>query len=73
MWRSIYGKQIKGRGEELDVGAYSIVIQAVYKKPNSNLGIQLLEEMKEMGWVPSEGTLTCVIVACATQKNMVEA
>ena len=64
MWRSI---------DELDARAYSIVIQAVYKKPNSNLGIQLLDEMKERGWVPSEGTLTCVIVACATQGNMVEA
>ena len=35
-----------------------------------NLCIQSLEEMKETGWVPSEGTLTCVIVA---QGNMVEA
>ena len=65
--------ETKERVDELDAWAYSIVIQNVYKKPNSNLGIQLLEEMKERGWVPSEVTLTCVIVACVAQGNMVEA
>ena len=68
-----YFRETKERGDKLDVGAYSIVIQVVCKKPNSNLGIQLLEEMKERGWVPSKGTFTCIIVACATQGNMVEA
>ena len=65
--------ETKERGDELDAGTYSIVIQAVYKKLDSNLGIQMLEKMKERGWVPSQGTLTCVIIACAAQGNMVEA
>ena len=48
MWRSISGKQRQGVTNLLHE-QYSIVIQSVYKKPNSNLGIQLLEEKKERG------------------------
>ena len=44
-----YFWETKERGDRLDAGAYSIVIQSIYKKPNSNLGIQLLEEKKERG------------------------
>ncbi|CAL5406298.1 unnamed protein product [Camellia sinensis] len=58
---------------KLDAAIYSTAIQAVCKKPKSNVACELLNEMKKMGWVPSEGTFTSVIGACVKQKNMVDA
>nr|POE57754.1 pentatricopeptide repeat-containing protein, mitochondrial [Quercus suber] len=65
-----YFRVAKAKGIELDAEVY---IQAVCKRPNLSLAFVLLKEMREMGWVPSEGTYTCVIGACVKHGNMVEA
>ena len=66
-------REAKAKGIELDAEVYSIVIQVVCKRPNLSLAFVLLKEMREMGWVPLEGTYTCVIGACVKHGNMVEA
>ncbi|MCI31796.1 pentatricopeptide repeat-containing protein, partial [Trifolium medium] len=66
-------EEAKGRGLKLDAAAYSIVVQAVCNRMDLNLACELLKEMREFGWVPSEGTYTTVIVACGKQGNFVEA
>nr|XP_023892797.1 pentatricopeptide repeat-containing protein At3g54980, mitochondrial-like [Quercus suber] len=68
-----YFRGAKAKGIELDVEVCSIVIQAVCKRPNLSLAFVLLKGMREMGWVPLEGTYTCVIGACVKHGNMVEA
>ncbi|MCI01001.1 pentatricopeptide repeat-containing protein, partial [Trifolium medium] len=66
-------EEAKVRGLELDATAYSIVVQAVCSRLNLNLACELLKEMRELGWVPSEGIYTTVILACVKQGNVVEA
>ncbi|CAL5435280.1 unnamed protein product [Camellia sinensis] len=58
---------------KLDAANYSTAIQAVCRKPNSNVACELLNEMTKMGWVPSVGTFACIIGACVKQGNMVDA
>ncbi|KAI7989559.1 Pentatricopeptide repeat-containing protein [Camellia lanceoleosa] len=58
---------------KLDAANYSTAIQAVCRKPNSNVACELLNEMTKMGWLPSVGTFACIIGACVKQGNMVDA
>lgn len=53
----------KANGIELDAITYSTAIHAICKKPDAMSACALLNEMKEKGWIPSEGTYTNVIVA----------
>ncbi|EOY31434.1 Pentatricopeptide repeat superfamily protein, putative [Theobroma cacao] len=66
-------KEAKARGTELDAAVYSIAIQASCQKPDLNMAGGLLREMRDRGWVPSEGTFTTVIGAFVKQGNLAEA
>ncbi|KAK6158804.1 hypothetical protein DH2020_006118 [Rehmannia glutinosa] len=58
---------------KLDPPVYYTAIRAACMKLDSNVACSLLNEMKEMGWVPPEGTFTHLICTCVKQRNMVEA
>ncbi|KNA05276.1 hypothetical protein SOVF_191910 [Spinacia oleracea] len=68
-----YFRLARDKGVELDPAAFSCAIVAVSQKPDSNAACELLMEMKEKGWVPSEGTYTQTIIACVKQRNLMEA
>ncbi|KAK1382453.1 hypothetical protein POM88_020188 [Heracleum sosnowskyi] len=68
-----YFREAKGSGVKVDVSVYCSVIHAVCKIPDADYAYELLKEMKGMGWVPAEGTRTCVVGAYVNQKNMVGA
>ncbi|KAJ6361390.1 hypothetical protein OIU78_001928 [Salix suchowensis] len=66
-------REAKNKGIELDARAYSIVIEAVCKKPDSVAACGLLREMRDKGWVPHEVIFTRVIGVCMKQGKMLEA
>ncbi|KNA06530.1 hypothetical protein SOVF_180260 [Spinacia oleracea] len=68
-----YFKLARDKGVELDPASFSCAIGLVSQKPDSNAACNLLLEMKEKGWVPSEGSYTQAIIACVKQRNLMEA
>ncbi|PHT30464.1 hypothetical protein CQW23_29931 [Capsicum baccatum] len=67
--RDLYTDVVSRGIDSYDCGTVRILMSAC----NIRLGLELLEEMKGRGWVPSEGTYTNIITACVKQGNMVEA
>ncbi|KAL0323928.1 UNVERIFIED_CONTAM: Pentatricopeptide repeat-containing protein, mitochondrial [Sesamum calycinum] len=68
-----YFMDAKNSGIKLDLPVYFTAVRAACMKLESNVACGLLNEMKERGWVPPEGTFTHVICTCVKQRNMTEA
>ncbi|KAL0393972.1 UNVERIFIED_CONTAM: Pentatricopeptide repeat-containing protein, mitochondrial [Sesamum latifolium] len=68
-----YFMDAKTSGIKLDLPVYYTAVRAACKKLESDVACGLLNEMKERGWVPPEGSFTHVICTCVKQRNMTEA